>query len=230
MTERHARERGFTLLELLVAITLLGVLMAALFGALRLGTRVWETGEARLDASAQIQVVQDFLCQQLSQTAPLAEFTGNSQGSETMMFDGAREGLRFVSLLPEHLGAGTNLMELALREPRRGGRPTDLVIRIRPLDLLDDRQTDSDTEERVLIENIASLELAYFGSERPDAKPTWWQEWKGQPYLPQLVRMRVDFPDGDGRRWPELIVALMVDLPPPSQLGEFVGPYSRNGW
>jgi len=229
VTERHARERGFTLLELLVAITLLGVLMAALFGALRLGTRVWETGEARLDASARVQVVQDFLRQQLSQTAPLAEFAGDSQASGTMLFDGAREGLRFVSLLPEHLGAGTNLVEVALREPRRSGRPTDLVIRIRRLDLPDDLQTDSDTEERVLIENIAGLELAYFGSERPDAEPTWWQEWEDQPSLPQLVRMRVDFPDGDGRRWPELIVALMVDLPPPFEVGEFIGAYSRNG-
>jgi hypothetical protein len=27
--------------------------------------------------------------------------------------------------------------------------------------------------------------------------------------------MRVGFPQGDGRRWPELIVGLMVDLPPP---------------
>ena len=55
MSRRHelrAAERGFTLLELLVAITLLGLLMAALFGGLRLGTRVWETADARLDSSA----------------------------------------------------------------------------------------------------------------------------------------------------------------------------------
>ena len=59
--------QGFTLLELLVAITLLGLLMAALLGGLRLGARVWETGEDRLDASARIQVVQDFLRQRLAE-------------------------------------------------------------------------------------------------------------------------------------------------------------------
>ena len=55
-------------------------------------------------------------------------------------------------------------------------------------------------------------------SARPGAAPIWWQEWQGQRSLPALVRMRVGFPPDDGRRWPELIVGLMVDLPPPSQL------------
>ena len=63
-------ERGFTLLELLVAITLLGLLMAALLGGLRLGARVWETGEARLDASARVQIVQDFLRQRITEALP----------------------------------------------------------------------------------------------------------------------------------------------------------------
>jgi prepilin-type N-terminal cleavage/methylation domain-containing protein len=89
-TARQAREAGFTLIELLVALTLLAVLMAALFGALRLGTRVWETGEARLDASTRVQVVQDFLRQQLSQTVPMTEITNNPRISGAMLFTGAR--------------------------------------------------------------------------------------------------------------------------------------------
>jgi general secretion pathway protein J len=218
MSTRHVPQRGFTLLELLVAITLLGVLMAALFGALRLGARVWETGDARLDASARVQVVQDFLRQQLGQTMPLAALTDDPRASGVLVFVGANDGLRFVSLLPEHLGAGASLMELALRRPARSGEPSDLVLRMRPLDLGSDGLASSETEERVLIERIESLEVAYFGVGRADAAPVWWQEWQDQRSLPALVRMRVGFPPGDGRRWPELIVGLMVDVPPPFQL------------
>jgi general secretion pathway protein J len=214
---RHARQRGFTLLELLVAITLLGVLMAALFGALRLGARVWETGEDRLDASARVQVVQDFLRQQLGQTVPLTEFTDDPRTSGAMLFAGEREGLRFVSLLPAHLGGGASLLELALRQPASDG-PGDLVLRMRPLDLTGGSLAPAATEDRVLVAGIESLELAYFGAERPTAVPVWWQEWQDQRSLPSLVRMRVGFPQGDRRRWPELIVGLMVDLPPPFQL------------
>jgi general secretion pathway protein J len=213
----HARQRGFTLLELLIAITLLGVLMAALFGALRLGARVWDTGEARLDASARLQVVQNFFRQQLGQTFPLTEVGDDPRASPAMLFVGVSDGLRFVSLLPAHLGGGVSLIELALRPSREGGGLDDLVLRMRPLDLTGDAAARSETEERVLIQAIASLEVAYFGAERPGAAPTWWQEWQGQRTLPALVRMRVGFPEGDRRRWPELIVGLMIDLPPAFQ-------------
>jgi general secretion pathway protein J len=217
MTAGHTRQGGFTLLELLVAITLLGVLMAALFGALRLGARVWETGEARLDASARLQVVQDFLRQQLGQTVPLTEITDDPGASPAMLFAGTSDGLRFVSLLPAHLGGGASLMELALRPPALGGEAGDLLLRIRPLQLTGDGPAPAEPEERVLIEAIESLEVAYFGAERDGAAPTWWQEWQDQRTLPALVRMRIGFPQGDRRRWPELVVGLMVDLPPPFQ-------------
>ena len=47
MTPRTEPEAaGFTLVEILVAITLLGLLMAALFGGVQLGVRAWESSEA----------------------------------------------------------------------------------------------------------------------------------------------------------------------------------------
>jgi general secretion pathway protein J len=217
MSRQHHSARGFTLLELLVAITLLGVLMAALFGALRLGARVWETGEARLDDSARVQVVQDFLRRRLGQTMPLTEVTGDPHAAGELLFAGEPDRLRFVGLLPEHLGAGAYLMELALGEPAQAGAPGDLVIRWRPLDLANEGDTSRQTEERVLIEDVEHLEIAYFGGSLTDQEAGWWQQWQQQRSLPTLVRLRLAFPAGDGRTWPELMVAPMVDLAPPSQ-------------
>ena len=53
-------ERGFTLLELLIAMTLLGLLMLGLFGGLRLGARVWEAGDARAAYEAEAGDVPGF--------------------------------------------------------------------------------------------------------------------------------------------------------------------------
>ena len=117
----RAAEHGFTLLELLVAITLLGLLMAALFGGLRLGARVWETADARLDASMRTQIVQDFVRQRLTETLPLETTAARTRrgGRLRIAFVGTIEAVRFASLLPENLGAGMYLMELALAAARR---------------------------------------------------------------------------------------------------------------
>ena len=40
-------QRGFTLLELLIAMTLLGLIVTMAFSGLRLGTRAWEAADAR---------------------------------------------------------------------------------------------------------------------------------------------------------------------------------------
>jgi general secretion pathway protein J len=213
-----AAERGFTLLELLVAITLLGLLMAALFGGLRLGTRVWETADARLEASVRIQIVQDFIRQRLAEALPLEGMPPEGMppelaeaGMRAPLFQGTVEAVRFAGLLGENLGAGVYVMELALAEYEDSG---DLVLRWHPLEPQDQTAEEIEPEERVLIENIEALELSYFGTIDPAQPADWWQGWGGQPELPRLIRLRVRFADNDERQWPELIVRPMVDRAP----------------
>jgi general secretion pathway protein J len=208
-----AGERGFTLLELLVAITLLGLLMAALLGGLRLGARVWETGEARLDASARIQVVQDFLRQRLAEAQPFEVAMVVEGGRPQFSFHGATDEVRFAGPLPEQLGAGIYLMQLTLAKGGADGQRRDLVLRWQPLDLEGDSTAPPpEPEERVLLEGVEGLELAYFGALDPREPPAWWPEWPPeQDAFPGLIRIQVRFADDDLRRWPELIVHPMVD-------------------
>ena len=208
----RAAVAGFTLLELLVAITLLGMLMAALFGGLRLGARVWETGEARLDASSRVQIVQDFLRQRIAETLPLATVLQDENGSSEPLFRGAVDALRFATILPEHLGAGLYLMELAIADAA-DGRGHNLVLRWRPLDLSGALpEATAEPEERILLEGIETLDLAYFGSLDLSLPPEWWPQWRAQNAFPGLVRVEVRFAPADPRNWPELIVHPTVDL------------------
>ena len=214
--ERQAAEHGFTLLELLAAITLLGLLMAALFGGLRLGARVWETAETRLDAHTRVQIVQDFVRQRLTQTLPLEALGPNlaeADGFEPL-FSGTLQAVRFAGLLPENLGAGMYLMELALADSGHADGTGNLVLRWRPFDPYDETGEQVEPEERVLIENVAALELSYFGTNDPQQPPAWRQGWERQPELPRLIRLRVRFAENDERQWPELIVRPMVERAP----------------
>jgi general secretion pathway protein J len=211
--DRRATEHGFTLLELLVAITLLGLLMAALFGGLRLGARVWETADARLDASMTTEVVQDFIRQRLTEMLPLETTPldlAEAAASEPV-FMGTAAAVRFASALPENLGAGVHVMELALVVGDHADGTGDFVLRWRPLELDERSAEEVEPEERVLIENVEALELSYFGSMDPAQPADWWQAWEGRAELPRLIRLRLRFPENDQREWPELIVQPMVD-------------------
>jgi general secretion pathway protein J len=206
----RSRERGFTLLELLVAITLLGLLMAALFGGLRLGARVWETGETRLDAAARIQIVQDLLRQRLAQTLPLETVPEEGEDYQPL-FLGRVDAVRFATLLPDHLGGELALMELALADSGEPQGLGNLVLRLRRLEPDAEIEWDAAPEERILLERVESLELAYFGATSRDEPPGWWQAWEGQVELPQLILVQLRFGEDDPRRWPGLIVHPMID-------------------
>lgn len=205
---------GFTLLELLVAVTLLGLLMAALFGGLRLGARVWETGETRLDAAARVQIVQDLIRQRLAQALPLEAVLPEGEDYQAL-FLGRVDSLRFATLLPEHLGGGLALIELAIAEAPQeradGEERADLVLRLRPFEPAEEVVPETAPEERVLLEDVEAFELAYYGALGPDELPEWWEAWEGQIDLPQLVMMHVRFAEDDPRRWPELVVHPAID-------------------
>jgi hypothetical protein len=127
------------------------------------------------------------------------------------VFVGTTDAVRFASLLPENLGAGVYLMELALAEGGQVDGTGNLVLRWHPLEPDERSVEEVQPEERVLIENVLALELSYFGTLDSAQPPDWWQMWEGRAELPRLIRLRLSFPENDQRDWPELIVQPMVD-------------------
>ncbi|HEX6142309.1 MAG TPA: prepilin-type N-terminal cleavage/methylation domain-containing protein [Geminicoccaceae bacterium] len=205
-------ERGFTLLELLVAITLLGLLMAGLLGSLRLGARAWETGAGRLEASARLITIQGFLRDRLTHAIPL--FLPDPAGRESLAFTGGPETMTLLTTLPDQLGAGLHVVTLGVREDDEG--VSHLGFAWRPLNLDPDGVPLPTMEagRRDLIRDIAGLELGYFGARGRDPEPAWHEAWEDEQVLPTLIRLRVVLGEEDPRRIPELVVRPMIDLAP----------------
>lgn len=205
------RERGFTLLELLIAITLFGLIMALLFGGLRFGTRVWEAGAKNVGESAEIRVVQAFIRREISQVYAGASPVKGA-GIRTA-FEGAPKSMTFAALLPAHLGLGGFYL-IGIGADGDGGEKR-LVVTWRPIKLgIEEVPSEGEVGKTVLVERISDVTFSYYGPNEQGLLPHWQDRWEEAEVPPSLVRVDVEFFDDDRRSWPDLVVAPMIHAIP----------------
>ena len=190
--------RGFTLIEMVVALAVLGLLAGIVFESLRFGQssyqRVVRRGAQSWEMFAGQRLVRGLLENAYPQQ-PIATSTTANHGLQ-----GDIQSISIVARAPLAAGdAGLYKYEIALRRSAAGAN--DVVIRWHA-DLGGASQpVPSTSAEEVLIERVASMQWSYFDDG------VWLDSWRGKQPLPKLVRLRIGFPAGDARRWPELIVS-----------------------
>ena len=99
----RAAAAGFTLIEVVVAITLLSLICLALFSAIHLSTRAWERSAAPLETALETQAIAGLMRRQLAQTHAIFAQDG---GDTVAAFYGDARTMRFISPLPSHRGVG----------------------------------------------------------------------------------------------------------------------------
>ncbi len=205
---RHGSDQGgFTLLEMLIAMTLLGLVMTMVFGGLRLGTRAWEASDISATNLARLEAVHGFLRRSLAASATV--IASDDKGKRLILFDGDGQRLEFATLLPPYLGIG-GFHRLTLTVSGEG-KDRRLALKSRlyqGMGVGTDGGTAKagDGEETILMEGIAGIELAYFGALEGNSDPGWHRDWRQAAALPELIRLRLRFAPDDRRHWPELIV------------------------
>jgi general secretion pathway protein J len=189
---------GFTLLELLIATTLLGVVLAVMAGGLRFGARVWERSGAISEATAEVNVAREFIRHKLAEARAIRMPLSTGDVVQAA-FRGGTDSVEFVGDMPAFV-ASNGLFWISLKLDKSAGH-----LR---LDWWPYRGDYDGARQRILLDNVSRISLSYFGKNNGLETESWSDSWAGVPHLPSLVRVQVTFHNDDDRSWPELIVAI----------------------
>lgn len=183
------RQRGFTLLEVLVMLVVLGLVLAAVGQGVQFGLRTTDIQARQVAAGADADAVDRLLRRLVEQADP-------GFGNDAPDFQGGPSSLGLTTALNDE----TPPVDAALRV--EGGR---LVLRTtlhRHAVALGPKPSPSVV---VLLDGVRQVQFAYWGSAKPGGAGSWLAEW-AQKDIPALIRIRLSMAPGRPR-WPDIVAA-----------------------
>ena len=204
------KTKGFTLVELLLAITLMSMLLALAYGGLRASTRATERGQVILEESGRIRMAHQFVRKQLNQMVPLVYTESEDLDVQEVrtVFEGTARSIRFVGPMPGYLGfGGPQVQELSLIQGEQG---LSLVISHALL--------QGFAEENlyvrppiVLVDRIEDASFQFLGLDEQGELAGWTSEWEFSDTLPVAVALDIQFEEEVFTSWPLLYASVRID-------------------
>ncbi|MFI0397786.1 MAG: prepilin-type N-terminal cleavage/methylation domain-containing protein [Thiolinea sp.] len=204
------QQAGFTLLEMMIAFSLLALLFLALFASFNTIGRGWEAADRKLLKTEDTRLISEFLRNQLSQTI-VVQIKG--ENGPVYAFEGTDHYVRYAApLQPLQNQGGIYLIELAVGLDRDGRKLEMRYAPYRPD--MDWDEALKEVEPVLVYSGLGLVHFDYYAAESDKEDPRWESEWLEQPVYPLLMRVKIE--GKDHQIWPELV----VDLP---QVDEYVG-------
>jgi general secretion pathway protein J len=193
---RPSASAGFTLLEMVLALVIFGMIAAVVYSAFYFGHRAVISGERAADDNQRMRLAEEMMGRQVRSAV---YYFAKHDEDDVPYFFGQSDGMSFVTNAPQSRG-GTGLAVVSYRlvdgklvvEERTNFRPDDLYA----------APADAHVERAVLLEGFSSFRLEYLPKEEVDLG--WSDKWdaRDEDTLPAAVRVTIEgLPYFGGAPW-----------------------------
>jgi general secretion pathway protein J len=196
------RHGGFTLVEMLVAMTLLSLLVLAMGSALRATAQTEERVDQRLARNDELRVTSGFLQSVLGRVSGQRRAGITSVDESPFLLRANAQELIWVGVMPARYGvAGRQFFRLSQLNSGNSGA---LLLQFMPMDesILPTAWDSAATE--VLVRDLTDFSLQY--QDAGQDKPEWQSVWESKDRFPTHVL--VSLATRSNGVWPPLVVAM----------------------
>jgi general secretion pathway protein J len=185
--DSSAAAAGFTLIEVVVSITIMAMLSVIILSALRSATLAWDKDTNRIEQLRRSRIATDILNDQIRGALPLTYTVRTTERvNSPLAFDGTRSGIRFVSRAsfkdgPDGIPRWVDL------------KWADGSLNVEERRILSpDNLPDPNTYWRDSVFQGQSCTFDFLAQTASDQPAKWTDEWHypAQPWLPRAVRLR----------------------------------------
>lgn len=184
-----ARSRGFTLVEMLIALSLTAMLAVMILAGLQTSSRIWRRSTAAAEEIERMAFAHGFLRRVIGGAYPRLK----PDGAGAVDFSGEATSLEFMGPVISGVSiAGRARLRLAVIKEGE----TEALM----LTMLNESTAGAEPIEETLISGARRIRFSY----RARGSDEWVEDWSSEPALPALVKVEVA--DGRMSHWPPLII------------------------
>ncbi len=202
------RQTGFTLIEIIVVMTMLALIMTMVYGAINTSRKMASKGVKRIDATNEVRVVQELIRRQISRILPMAF---KEEDGVFVIFEGDEHHIMYVSPMPGYLGKGGPHVQLIEIVDGKGGKILQFSHWLLNDSLEEDSFDNSDQEPVVLLENIEDAQFSFMKLDEEGEPEDWDSQWEEGENTPLMVQLEVEMGKKSLMPFPTMEVALMLD-------------------
>ncbi len=176
----NSRRGGFTLIELIISITILSIITVIIGAAFRLGIQAWEKGEKETEDAQRLRVLSSLLSQQLKSLYPYT-IKIEDKDEEVVVFKGEPDSVTFVTALTDSSYGGFKWVQYIFRDG----------VLLYKEGLLPDKKIEehikSKDKEEIIDTDLDGFQLSYLSPDDDE----WMDSWDFGEDVPVAIKVTI---------------------------------------